>query len=50
MKAQVWEIVAILCDFFVPDTVLSGGGKHTYAVVTYQQVNREHISLPFQDR
>ncbi len=49
MKAQAWGIWAILCVFFVPDTVFSGGGKHTYPVVTYQQVNSEYISLSFQD-
>ena len=27
MKAQVWGIWAILCVFFVPDTVFSGGAN-----------------------
>lgn len=50
MKAQVWEILAIRCGFFVPNTVFAGGGKRAYLVNIYQQVNREYLSLPFRGR
>ena len=41
MKAQEWERLETMCGFFMPETVLAGGGSCLLSIVAYQQMNED---------
>ena len=41
MKMQAWERLEILCGFFMPEVVLSGGGGCLLVVGSYQQMHQD---------
>ena len=41
MKAQEWERLETMCGFFMPETVLAGGGACLLVIVSNQQINED---------